>query len=209
MQYGFYFDAEQCIGCNACVMACQDWNDLLSAASDKPENTKGATANRELRTENALETGERKPGTKGVYWRRVTTVESGKYPNVRLTNQSLSCLHCGQPACAAECPAKAISKRAQDGIVIVDYAKCQGCRTCLQACPWGIPQYGHDGKMQICNFCADKVSQGEAPACAAACTGGALFAGPLDELGRIFLSHSPARLAGNTEPSLLIPKTSR
>jgi anaerobic dimethyl sulfoxide reductase subunit B (iron-sulfur subunit) len=142
----------------------------------------------------------------GVHWRRVITVESGEYPNVRLSNQSLSCLHCSKPACETQCPAKAISKRAEDGIVIVDHAKCQGCRTCLQACPFGIPQYGPDGKMQICNFCMGKVHQEELPACAAACTGGALFAGPLDELSRTFSKRSPVRLAGGTEPSMLVPK---
>lgn len=173
VQYGFYFDAGRCIGCNACVMACQDWNDL-------------------------------RPGG-GVHWRRVTTVESGIYPNVCLTNQSLSCLHCGKPACQAQCPNDAISKRVEDGVVIVDAAKCQGCRTCLQACPFGVPQYGADGKMQICNFCMEKVNAGEQPACAAACTGGALFAGPLHELSQIFSKRYPTRLSGETEPSMLVP----
>ena len=87
-QYGFYYDADRCIGCRACVLACKDWNDN--------------------------EAGE------SVYWRHVTTVESGKVPNLRLTNQSLSCNHCAQPACMAVCPAKAISKRSEDGIVVVD-----------------------------------------------------------------------------------------
>jgi anaerobic dimethyl sulfoxide reductase subunit B (iron-sulfur subunit) len=149
-------------------------------------------------------------------------VESGKCPNTRLANQSLSCLHCGKPPCVAQCPANAISKRAEDGIVVVDQAKCQGCRTCLQACPFGVPQYGRDGKIQICNFCMDKVHQEQVPAsqpskpkfgmlwtpaCAAACTGGALFAGALQELSRIFLEKSPTRLTGDAEPSMLVPKT--
>ena len=43
-----------------------------------------------------------------VYWRRVTTVESGKCPNVRLSNQSLSCMHCAKPACVAACPSGSI-----------------------------------------------------------------------------------------------------
>ncbi len=60
------------------------------------------------------------PGTQGPKWRRVTTVESGAYPDARIVNVSLSCMHCGKPACMAVCPAGAISKRTEDGIVVVD-----------------------------------------------------------------------------------------
>ena len=141
-----------------------------------------------------------------VYWRHVSTEESGKYPHVRLTNNSIACLHCAKPACVDACPNKAISKRAEDGIVVVDQAKCKGCQTCAKACPYGAPQYGSDGKMQKCDLCLSKVQQGQKPACAAACTGGALFAGPLPELARTWAKKSPVMLAGATKPSMLVPK---
>ena len=173
MQYGFYFDAGRCVGCNACVIACKDWNDA--------------------NLENA------------IFWRRVTTVETGECPRVALSNQSLSCMHCGKPACQAVCPAGAITKRPHDGIVAVDAAKCIGCRSCSQACPFGIPQYGADGKMQKCNLCLDKVNQRKIPACAAACTGEALFAGALNELSQARANKHPVRMAGVTRPSMLIP----
>ena len=139
-----------------------------------------------------------------VYWRRVTTVESGKCPNVRLSNQSLSCMHCAKPACVAACPAKAIAKRFEDGIVVVDQSKCKGCQTCGKACPYGAPKYGADGKMQKCDLCLDKVKQGKKAECDLACTGDAIYAGPLSELSRTWAKKSPVLLAGPTQPSMLI-----
>jgi anaerobic dimethyl sulfoxide reductase subunit B len=141
-----------------------------------------------------------------VYWRRVTTTESGRYPHLRLDNQSRSCMHCGQPACEKFCPAHAISKRSQDGVVAVDRSKCTGCRTCETACPFGVPRYGHDGKMQKCDFCTDPARGTAQPECAAACLGGALLAGPLDQLARIQAKKAPIMMAGDTQPSVLVPK---
>ena len=64
----------------------------------------------------------------------------------------------------------------------VDQEKCNGCRECLAACPYGVPQFDADGLMQKCDFC---ISAGTAPACAASCPADALNYGPIDELIRI------------------------
>ncbi len=144
-----------------------------------------------------------------VYWRRVTTTESGRVPNVRLTNDSRSCMHCAKPACVDACPQKAILKGPEDGIVVVDQSKCQGCQTCGKVCPYGAPQYGSDGKMQKCDLCRDKLLQGEKAECDSACTGGALYVGPLVELTRTWAKKSPVLLAGSGEPSMLIPKNNQ
>jgi Fe-S-cluster-containing dehydrogenase component len=60
--------------------------------------------------------------------------------------------------------------------------------------------------MQKCDLCLDKVKQGKKAECDLACTGDALFAGPLDELARVWAKKSPVLLAGATQPSMLIPK---
>jgi anaerobic dimethyl sulfoxide reductase subunit B (iron-sulfur subunit) len=140
-----------------------------------------------------------------VQWRRVTSQELGKFPDLRLVNSSRSCLHCGKPACLGVCPTGAITKRPADGIVLVDKGKCIGCRRCLAACPFGVPQYGVDGTMQKCNLCLEKVRRGKTPECGAACTTGALSAGPLDEIAKAAARKSPQRFAGATQPSLLVP----
>jgi anaerobic dimethyl sulfoxide reductase subunit B (iron-sulfur subunit) len=145
------------------------------------------------------------PG-QAVQWRRVTTIESGQVPNTQLTNVSLSCMHCAKPACVAVCPTSAITKRAEDGVVVVDSSKCIGCRYCFFACPLGVPQYGKDGTMQKCNLCLDRLQQGEKPTCVVACPVGALHGGPIEELAKSAAEKAATRLAGATDPSVLISK---
>ncbi len=85
------------------------------------------------------------------------------------------CFHCENPWCVAVCPTRAIVQDLQDGLVRIDAAKCVGCRACIAACPWGVPQYdAATGKAVKCDGCADRVRAGSLPACVAACTTHAL-----------------------------------
>lgn len=120
-------------------------------------------------------------------WRKVTTIEKGKFPDLSVTFLSLSCCHCANPACVAACPVNAISKREEDGIVIVDREKCLGkdqCELCLQACPYEAPQFGAEpnARMQKCDFCLDRLKEGKKPVCVSSCPLRALDSGPLEEL---------------------------
>lgn len=58
-------------------------------------------------------------------WKQVTSVEKGDWPDLFVAYSTSSCYHCADPICAVICPAKAISKRVEDGIVIVDKEKCR------------------------------------------------------------------------------------
>lgn len=118
----------------------------------------------------------------GIQWRRVVGMWSGPFPAVRSRSVSLSCMHCGNPPCEAVCPRGAIRKRPEDGIVVVDREKCFGCHLCQMVCPFGVPQYGSDGRMQKCDLCVDLVAQGKEPACVATCPAEALRFGTLQEL---------------------------
>lgn len=51
------------------------------------------------------------------------------------------CNHCSYPACLAACPRKAIYKREQDGIVLIDQNRCRGYRKCVEACPYKKSMY--------------------------------------------------------------------
>ena len=111
----------------------------------------------------------------GVKWRRVENIWEGAYPKVTCKSASVSCMHCLEPACAEACPVEAISKRPEDGIVVVDREACIGCGACFEACPFEVPQYGADEKMQKCDMCVGKQSTGsEDPPCVATCPTGAL-----------------------------------
>lgn len=137
----------------------------------------------------------------GVHWRKTLEIWSGEFPEVSRTFVSLSCLHCAEPACTKACPADAIVKRHEDGIVIVDHEKCTGCGICHDACPYGVPQFGTDRLMQKCDFC---IGSGGEPACVAPCPANALFFGTMEELAAMAKETGADILAGETNPSLYI-----
>jgi len=139
----------------------------------------------------------------GPRWRRVIETWEGKYPDVKRVFFSQSCLHCGKPACIPACPTGAISKRQEDGIVVVDREKCDGCRDCFTACPYDVPQFGSDGLMQKCDLCLG--AEGE-PACVTSCPGEALSYGVIDDGFKPVAGKSAARMTGATEPSVIIIK---
>jgi anaerobic dimethyl sulfoxide reductase subunit B (iron-sulfur subunit) len=121
-------------------------------------------------------------------WRRVTTLEQGKYPKVFVTFLSLSCVHCAHPPCLAACPAGAITKQQEDGIVVVDRGACLGKErcgmACALACPYDAPQFEADdnAKMQMCDLCLERWQEGRKPVCVDACPMRALDAGPVADL---------------------------
>jgi anaerobic dimethyl sulfoxide reductase subunit B (iron-sulfur subunit) len=110
-------------------------------------------------------------------------------------------MHCGQPACETVCPTGAISKRVEDGIVVVDRDKCNGCQECFSACPYDVPQFGSDGTMQKCDFC---LGQGGEPACVAHCLTEALNYGTIENPSDLAMGKVAEKLAGPTDPSMII-----
>ena len=120
-------------------------------------------------------------------WRRVITVEKGKYPDPFVAFLSVACHHCVEPACVSACPVGAITKREADGVVVVDSEKCLGkdkCDLCFQACPYDAPQFGaeQNAKMQKCDFCLDKLVDNKKPICVDGCPMRAMDSGPIEEL---------------------------
>lgn len=68
------------------------------------------------------------------------------------------CNHCTYPACAAACPRKAIYKRPEDGIVLIDQARCRGYRKCVEQCPYKKPMYrGTTRTSEKCVGCYPRV----------------------------------------------------
>ncbi|MGL1885224.1 MAG: 4Fe-4S dicluster domain-containing protein [Reichenbachiella sp.] len=113
------------------------------------------------------------------------------------------CFHCDNPPCVDVCPVGATWKE-KDGIVVIDYDWCIGCRYCMAACPydgrrfnWSDPkilaeqvnQEQHylgnrmrkKGVMEKCTFCVQRTRKGKNPACVEACpTGARVFGNLLD-----------------------------
>ena len=76
----------------------------------------------------------------GENWQDVLFFEEGKFPNVKLTWLPRPCQHCENPSCVHVCPTKATYKT-EDGVVLVDWNKCIGCKYCMIACPYGVRFY--------------------------------------------------------------------
>ncbi len=106
------------------------------------------------------------------------------------------CNHCDKPPCVKVCPTKATWKR-DDGIVMMDWHRCIGCRYCMAACPYGsrsfnwtdprpnIVQQNNDfptrskGVVEKCTFCAERLADGKAPVCVDVCPVKAMVFGDL------------------------------
>lgn len=120
-----------------------------------------------------------------VFWNRVIIGETGTYPAVRKEIYPILCNHCKEAICVKVCPTGATTQR-EDGIVMVDYDKCAGCRYCVIACPYQNRTFLADGRKEYfpgqgltefevigrelyplqqgtalkCNFCVERIDQG-------------------------------------------------
>jgi NADPH-dependent glutamate synthase beta subunit-like oxidoreductase len=63
-------------------------------------------------------------------WLRIKTEEKGMFPEISVSRLAISCYHCESAVCSYVCPNEAITKRDEDGIVVVDRDKCRGENTC-------------------------------------------------------------------------------
>ncbi|MCW5977134.1 MAG: 4Fe-4S dicluster domain-containing protein [Bryobacteraceae bacterium] len=106
------------------------------------------------------------------------------------------CNHCDNPPCVRVCPTGATWKR-DDGIVMMDWHRCIGCRYCVAACPYGSRSFNWldprprltqmnaefptrtKGVVEKCTFCEERLARGEAPACVEACPEKAMVFGNL------------------------------
>lgn len=83
-----------------------------------------------------------------------------------------TCAHCTYPACLAACPRKAIYKREEDGIVLIDQSRCKGYGECVRACPYKKSMYNpYTRTSEKCVGCYPAVEQGLQPQCVVNCIG--------------------------------------
>lgn len=120
---------------------------------------------------------------------------AGEYPNSYYFYLPRICNHCTHPSCAEACPRKAIYKREEDGIVLVDQERCRGYRYCVEGCPYNKVYYNVMRKRsEKCIFCYPRLegegevesfnlNDGDAvpPACATECPPQLRMVGFLDD----------------------------
>ena len=179
--YGYGLDVSRCIGCRRCVYGCVEENNQ----SRDPQ----------IHWIRVLEF-ERAAVTRGIdledgnpYYDHEAVPEAGKF------YLPVSCMHCEESPCTNVCPTGA-TWREPDGIVVIDYDWCIGCRYCMASCPygarrfnWGEPHVSAEevnpdmhllgnrprprGVVEKCSFCIQRVRKGRYPACLEACPVGA------------------------------------
>jgi len=159
-------DTTSCIGCKACEVACQEWNDL------PPETTVQDGTYQTL------------PDTTPNFWNLIRFNEhetaDGSFQWLFRKDQ---CMHCADPGCLKACPAPGAIVQYNNGIVDFQQDNCIGCGYCIAGCPFNVPKMSkHTKKVYKCTLCVDRVSVGLEPACIKACPTNCLTFGDKDVL---------------------------
>jgi Fe-S-cluster-containing dehydrogenase component len=120
----------------------------------------------------------------GQFWMRLNEYVNGTVPKVKMHFIPALCNHCEKPVCVEACKNGAISKRAEDGFVIIDPSKCKGCKSCVNSCPYEAVYFNDDLNIsQKCTGCAHLLDSGyKLPRCAEACPTEAISFGDEEEL---------------------------
>ena len=146
----------------------------------------------------------------GVLFRKVRTCETGTFPEPGTYHYSSACNHCETPMCTRACPTGAMHI-AKDLTVQHDAEMCIKCRYCVNACPYGVPQYVEAFKrIAQCDACIDLRESGQNPVCVDACVMNLIEWGPLEALRSKHRQAMPVNViallpdASKTKPSLLI-----
>lgn len=164
-RWGMVIDLDKCFACQSCTAACRMENNTPVAGMDQAERGRA------------------------ILWNEVLPFVEGEYPNVTETMVPRPCMHCDDPACVKVCPVQATFKN-EEGVVLVDYERCIGCRFCTVACPyqvryfnWYKPEWPAalqehlnpdpevaprpKGVVEKCTFCAQRLRKAREAAAAA------------------------------------------
>jgi formate dehydrogenase iron-sulfur subunit len=158
-------DTTTCIGCKACEVACQEWNDLsnVSTVNDGDYQTL--------------------PTLDASFWNLIRFDEREVDGGLKWLMRKDQCMHCADPGCLEACPAPGALVQYANGIVDVNPEQCIGCGYCSTGCPFDVPRFSaKTGKMAKCTLCVDRVSVGLQPACIKACPTGCLHFGTKDDM---------------------------
>lgn len=185
----FLIDIAKCNGCYNCQIACKDEhvaNDWTPYAKPQPDT--------------------------GQFWLKIKETIRGTVPKVKVSYRPHLCMHCDNAPCIKACPVEGALYKRQDGLVLIDPAKCTGCQSCVDACPYQVIYFNEDLNIaQKCTGCAHLLDKGwKEPRCADACPTEAIRFGEESELGALIRKAevlNPDLKTGPRVYYLNIPKT--
>ncbi|MBC3504927.1 formate dehydrogenase subunit beta [Pseudomonas sp. SWRI59] len=162
-------DVSICIGCKACQVACNEWNDLR----DEVGHNVGVYDN----------PADLTPDTWTLMRFDEHQDENGK---LEWLIRKDGCMHCADPGCLKACPQPGAIIQYANGIVDFQSEHCIGCGYCVAGCPFDVPRISKkDNKAYKCTLCVDRVTVGQEPACVKTCPTGAInFGSKADMLVR-------------------------
>lgn len=151
-------DISECIGCKACEVACKQWNE------NKAEST------------TFIGSYQSHESLSAKTWTVISFVEDESLDRTNLSWQfaKRNCMHCSEAGCVEACPVDALTYTDM-GFVQLSKDKCIGCGYCEQNCPFDMVHVGAtdffetSAKAGKCTLCADRITNGLAPACVTAC----------------------------------------
>jgi molybdopterin-containing oxidoreductase family iron-sulfur binding subunit len=178
VEFAYGLDLSRCIGCRRCVYACVKEN---NQSRDPQIHWIRVLEMDKARGVDIMESN--------VYYEADAVPRPGKF------YMPVQCQQCRNPPCVKVCPVQATWKEA-DGIVVVDYDWCLGCRCCMAACPYGARHFNWTtpgvpaeevnpdihflgnrirpkGCVEKCTFCVQRSRQGRYTACVEICPVGA------------------------------------
>ncbi len=236
--FGYALNIQKCIGCRRCVKACVEENNQSRGDKQEIEWIRVLKMEKGEFTIDKMNDGY--PGGYGIqvggnaYSAAGVVLEGEHYYEPKKVPESdsfyfpIACMQCEKPPCVKVCPVRT-TYREPDGIVVVDYNWCIGCRMCIGACPywarrfnWGEPNLSSKdmnpkthylgnrprmkGVVEKCTFCIQRTRKGRYPACVEVCPVGARKFGnlldPDSEVRRVLARKRMFRLKAdaNTYP---------
>ena len=172
-------DTTTCIGCKACEVACQEWNDLLGI-DEMVEPVKAQ-----------LGTYQTQPDLSANFWNLIRFNEhverqADGTETIHWLMAKDQCMHCADPGCLKACPSPGAIVQYSNGVVDFQQEHCIGCEYCVTGCPFDIPRLNTRTKrVYKCTLCSDRLSYGLEPACIKACPTGCLQFGTKEQMVQI------------------------